>query len=204
MHVCKVYPVASPTRTQTERSAAMRARLVDAAIASLVEQGYAHTTSVEICRRAGVTRGALQHHFPSVSALFVEVLEALYRETDGADDEPVASLADLVRRGLDRVRQPRFKAVIEIWLAARNDPAFAEEVGPAIARMSHWFDPGHSSVLAGVLGDDAERAAFYRLAMEAMIGLALGRAVTPGGAPVAHEPAVVDLLTRLARERDAH
>ncbi len=195
----------APSRTQTERSAAMRARLVEAAIASLVEHGYAHTTSVEICRRAGVTRGALQHHFPSISALFVEVLEAIYRESDeDIDDEPAASLESIVRRGLARIRQPRFKAVIEIWLAARNDPAFADDVAPAIARMSHWFDPSHSPQLAPVLDDDPERTAFYRLAMEAMIGLALGRAVSPDGAPVAHEPVVADLLTRLARERDAH
>ncbi len=196
--------MASATRTQAERSAAMRSRLVDAAIESLVEHGYAHTTAVEICRRAGVTRGALQHHFPSTSALFVEVLEAIYREGDDApDDEPVASLEALVRRGFARTSRPRFKAVIEIWLAARNDPDFAAELGPAIERMSAWFDPARSPRLAELLGDEPERVALYRLAMEAMIGLALGRAVSPGGAPVAHEPRVVDLLTRLARERDA-
>ncbi len=199
--------MAAPTRTQTERSAAMRARLVDATIESLLEHGYAHTTAVEICRRAGVTRGALHHHFPSISALFVEVLEAIYRDSDAAVEgeggESIASLEALVRRGFARVSQPRFKAVIEIWLAARNDPAFAEEVGPAIARMSDWFDPSASARLAGILGDDPEGAALYRLCMEAMIGLALGRAVSPEGRPVAHEPVVVDLLTRLARERDA-
>ena len=49
---------AHPTRrpTQAERTAAMKQRLIDAAISSLIENGYAHTTSVEVCRRAGVTR----------------------------------------------------------------------------------------------------------------------------------------------------
>ena len=71
---------ASTRRTQAERTTSMRMRLIGATIESLVERGYAHTTAVEVCRRAGVTRGALLHHFEDLSALFEASLEWLYQD----------------------------------------------------------------------------------------------------------------------------
>ncbi|MGA8126368.1 MAG: helix-turn-helix domain-containing protein, partial [Mycobacterium sp.] len=52
-------------RTQAERSAAMRTRLLDATIECLVSYGYAGTTTPRVAERAGVTRGAQIHHFRS-------------------------------------------------------------------------------------------------------------------------------------------
>jgi AcrR family transcriptional regulator len=186
-------------RTQAERSSAMKGRLVDAAITSLVERGYAHTTAVEICARAGVTRGAFHHHFASLAELLIEVLERLYTESVGERSSPPATLEDLVQIGVARTRRPSFKAVIEIWLAARNDAVLGRQLAPAIQRMSKLFAPDDNALLARLVG--REHAAFYRLVVEALIGLALGRAVSPDGTPVAHESAVIDLLRQLARER---
>jgi AcrR family transcriptional regulator len=189
---------APPARTQRERTDAMKSRLVDAAIESLVEQGYAQTTAVEICRRAGVTRGAFHHHFPSLAALLTDVLERLYGETIGNHAQPTRSLAALIRRGFERTRRPAFKAVIEIWLAARNDAELRRDLAPAIARMSRLFEPDDNAALGRLVS--REDKALYRLAVEAMIGLALGRAVSPDGRPVAHEGEVIELLASLAGE----
>jgi AcrR family transcriptional regulator len=190
-------------RTQTERSADMKKRLVAAAIESLIDFGYAHTTSVEVCRRAGVTRGALNHHFSSTSALLIGVLEELYSQLSKRGPEPEAeTLEALIRLGWHRFKQREYKAVIEIWLASRNDPDLAEEIAPAIARLSLLFVPAQNPALVELLGQDPERRALYHLAVEAMIGLALGRATSPGGRPVKHEPEVIDLLATLARERE--
>ncbi len=189
------------SRTQAERSAAMKQRLVEAAIASLIAGGLARTTTVEICRRAGVTRGAFQHHFESLAALLIEVLDALYDRMGGG--APVEALEAFVLAAHERVARPEFKAVIEIWLAARNDPELGRELAPAIARMSSRFDPGGSPALAALVGADPERRSFHRVVHEALIGLALGRAVSPTAAPVAHEDAVIDWLRRQARELDA-
>ncbi|MDT5024109.1 MAG: hypothetical protein QOE61_535, partial [Micromonosporaceae bacterium] len=52
-------------RTQEQRSAEMRVRLLDATIECLVEYGYAGTTTPRVAEKAGVTRGAQVHHFPS-------------------------------------------------------------------------------------------------------------------------------------------
>ncbi|MGH8517858.1 MAG: TetR/AcrR family transcriptional regulator, partial [Panacagrimonas sp.] len=68
-----------PRRTQTERSDAMRKRLIDATLQGLVQDGYAATTVSSIVRRAGVSRGAHLHHFPTKNALILEATEYLMR-----------------------------------------------------------------------------------------------------------------------------
>jgi len=184
------------SRTQGERSDAMKRRLIDATIASLVEQGYARTNAVEVCRRAGVTRGAFHHHFASLGALLADTLERLYADVVGPSPQPVASLAELIARSHERTSRPAFKAVIEIWLAARNDAELGREVAPAIARLAKLFAPDDNAALGRLVRPADE--ALYRLAVEALIGLALGRAVSPAGRAVAHEEQVVALLTSLA------
>ncbi|MFI2533416.1 TetR/AcrR family transcriptional regulator, partial [Rhodococcus erythropolis] len=68
---------AKVSRTQAERTAAMRGRLLDAAVESLVELGYARTSTQEIARRAGVSRGTQLHHFPTKESLVVAAVEYL-------------------------------------------------------------------------------------------------------------------------------
>lgn len=187
-------PAPAPVRTQVDRSDAMKRRLIDATIESLVEQGHARTTAVEVCRRAGVTRGAFHHHFASLGALLADTLARLCADIVGPSPQPVASLAELIARSHERTSRPAFKAVIEIWLAARNDADLGREVAPAIARLARLFAPDDNAALGRLVRREDET--LYRLAVEALIGLALGRAVS-GGA-VAHEQQVVALLVSLA------
>src|ERR1041385_1513309 len=69
-------------RTQEERSAATRARLLDATIACLSDLGYSRTTTTEIADRAGVSRGAQLHHFPTKAELVTTAVEHLFRRRD--------------------------------------------------------------------------------------------------------------------------
>ena len=64
-------------RTQAERSAATRAALLAAARDLFAEHGFAATGREQIAERAGVTRGALYHHFGSKELLFRAVVEEL-------------------------------------------------------------------------------------------------------------------------------
>ncbi len=68
-------PPTSPRRSQQERSATTRARVVEATVTSLVELGYAATTISRVQERAGVARGTLLHHFPHRADLLVAVVE---------------------------------------------------------------------------------------------------------------------------------
>src|SRR5262249_11751677 len=67
-------------RTQAERSEATRGALLDAARELFAANGFAATGRDEIAARAGVTRGALYHHFASKEALFRAVVEQLEEE----------------------------------------------------------------------------------------------------------------------------
>jgi AcrR family transcriptional regulator len=87
-------------RSQAERREETRGQLLKAARAAFAEQGYAETGTPEIVARAGVTRGALYHHFADKSALFAAVVEAEHAAVaqsieaagDANTDDPVAAL----------------------------------------------------------------------------------------------------------------
>ena len=128
-------------RTQRERRAETRARLLAATQAALVERGYAGTTTTEICRRAGVSQGALFKHFASkgellaapAEQLFARLIDA-YREAMprlvGADDRAAAAVALL----WDVFEDPRLLAAIELHGAARTDRDLARRLAPVAAR----------------------------------------------------------------------
>lgn len=67
--------MSAPRRPQQERSAATRAKLIEAAYESLLDRGYGATTVGEVQSRAGVARGTLLHHFPTRGALMAGVVE---------------------------------------------------------------------------------------------------------------------------------
>jgi AcrR family transcriptional regulator len=186
---------AGERRTQEARTSATKAALAAAAIASLVERGWAATTVVEVCARAGVTRGAFHHHYDSLAELLADALHHLY---DGLVARAGDWRVDLAGR-LDDVWRalaaPSFKAVIEVWLAMANDPELAVQIGPVVADFASLIAFDARSVPA------RQRAAartFYVLAREAMLGLALGRA-TNGSRALPHERAVLAELKRQAR-----
>ena len=92
---------APPRRTQADRSAQTRVALLNAARALFAEKGFAATSRDEIAARAGVTRGALYHHFESKTALALAVVAEL--ETDLVDRVVSAALeGEGVREQLHR------------------------------------------------------------------------------------------------------
>ncbi len=192
---------------QAARSAAMRARLIAATKQSLMDSGYGRTTAVEVCARAGVTRGALFHHFDGLPQLLAATLEeactamgARLREAaaQGKARDPVGAFIETAWSGFGH---PDFKIVIEVWLAARNDPALRNELDPVIARFRQAMTPELNAGLAAKVGKGTQDVAFYRLILEAMIGMALGRAVTADAKPMGHEDKVIALLKEIAQGR---
>lgn len=76
MPEAKLDPIRAP-RTQQQRREETRRALLDAAVESLIEVGFARTTTLEVQRRAAVSRGALLHHFPSKAELLVAAVDHL-------------------------------------------------------------------------------------------------------------------------------
>src|SRR5262249_54965869 len=116
-------------RTQEERSAAMRARLLDATIACLDELGYARTTTPEIARRAGVSPGAQLHHFPTKQELVTSAVQHLFERRHAeflAAFAAVPEGADRRAAGIDLLwamfEGATFHAWLELAVAGRTDP----------------------------------------------------------------------------------
>ena len=106
-------------RTQAERTSATRRALLDAAREQFAERGYAGTGREQVAAAAGVTRGALHHHFGTKEGLFRAVVEEL--EADLADQVATAAMAgtdpvDELRRGclafLDACLQPAVRRIV--------------------------------------------------------------------------------------------
>ncbi|MDT9592872.1 TetR/AcrR family transcriptional regulator [Nocardioides zeae] len=122
---------------QTERTRAMRARLLEACVEVLAERGWSGTSTTVVSQRAGVSRGAQLHHFPSKTDLVVAAVEHLAAVRR---DELAAAVARLPE-GEGRTRAvlgmfadhfvgPVFASALELWVAARTDPALLEAVAP--------------------------------------------------------------------------
>jgi AcrR family transcriptional regulator len=182
--------VSASRRTQGERSASTQALLVATAVDCLVERGWAATTAVEVCARAGVTRGALVHHFGGLPGLLGAARPSVYDEHVVAPPAVDATVADLIDSAWRVLSGPHTKAMLEAWLAMANEPELAEGLGPVVARFAELVSPANLPV--AVLDDPTSRA-WYLMAREALLGLALGRA-TNGGRPLGHEDVVVALL----------
>ncbi len=159
---------APPRRTQAERTASTRARLLDAAIDVLVDLGYARTSTQEIARRAGVSRGAQLHHFPTREALVVAAVEHLV-------ERRLAEFLTVDRDGaglellLDAFSGPLFHAALELWVAARTDPSLHAAVLPLERKVTEALELGGREIY----GDRMSPAAF-----ELSIELARGMAVS--------------------------
>ncbi|MFI1917629.1 TetR/AcrR family transcriptional regulator [Nocardia sp. NPDC020380] len=125
-------------RTQAERRAETSARLVDATIASIVEVGYARTSTKEICARAGVSHGALFGRFATVLDLMLAAAAEVARrqiEQFTADLAPVPDQRDVTTvLGLlrERARAPINSVWIELQVAARTDADLRERLAPVV------------------------------------------------------------------------
>jgi AcrR family transcriptional regulator len=119
-------------RTQEERSSTTRARLLEAAVECLDERGFAGTTTTEIAQRAGVSRGAQLHHYPTkrelVAAAIEHVLDrrlAEFRDgfskrKGGADF--AARMEEAVELLWSLTDGSTFYAWLELLVASRTDP----------------------------------------------------------------------------------
>lgn len=115
--------------TQAERSERTRVLLFEATIECLLDLGYAGTSVNEICRRAGLSRGAQQHHFATKGELMAHALEYLVTKLTDQITGAIRELAgdpDRIAKGIDLLWQTfsgtLSTAAMELWVAARTDP----------------------------------------------------------------------------------
>lgn len=167
-------------RTQEERSATTRAKLLDATIGCLIDLGYAATTTTVIAERAGVSRGAQLHHYPTKQDLVFAAVEHLSRRIGDELTSEAARLpanGDRLSAAVDllwsRMSGPLFPAWFELLMASRTD----QELRARLLRT----DPRVSSDVRGrlkqVFGPAAADAPGWSVALEATLDVLYGLAV---------------------------
>jgi AcrR family transcriptional regulator len=197
---------AEPRRVQ-ERSLATKAALLDAAIDSLVERGYAATTTIETARRAGVSRGAQLHHFPTKAELLATAVEHLFDRRLAEFREAFAAIdprADRLDAALDLLwsmfQGPAFVAWTELWVAARTDPELARTVVAVERRFTAETRTMFGELFPSQTGADALLHDIGRdFAFAVMTGVALQRLFPHGERPASDYVDALKRIFQLAR-----
>ncbi|WP_416979580.1 TetR/AcrR family transcriptional regulator [Streptomyces sp. T028] len=171
--------------TREEQRRATRARIVEAAVESLIESGVAVTTTLEVQRRAGVSRGALLHHFPTHDELLGAAIARLVERNEEAVRKEMATATqdqdgagDPLERSLRilgaALRSPSYAAELELWAVARTKPRLREILRRAegAARRDLY------RVLGEVFGGEATAAPGYPLAVGLTVLLLRGMAIS--------------------------
>lgn len=144
---------------QQERSRLTRERLLRATIDTLARDGWATVTVANVAERAGVSRGAAQHHFRTREDLITAALEQIFDDMtesvsvvdDAADGEVAdcevddgevddgevgARIAAAIERAVELYTGVEFKASLQVWAAAASDSALRELILPLEARFA--------------------------------------------------------------------
>ena len=173
-------------RTQGERTAATRRALLDATLDALVEVGFKGTTTTEVARRAGVSMGALQGHFPTKSELLAAaVTYSLDRRVEefGVLMSGLDPSADKLDEAIDLLWSmfsgPTYVASHELWVAARTDP----DLAPAVIDTDSKFAAACERVYTQVFSESdfadtsLNPAIGLQMVFALMNGLALARSI---------------------------
>ena len=169
--------------TQAERTAHTRERLLEATIAVLVSRGYRNASLPEICKKAGVSRGAQLHHFPMKEELVAAAVEHLFERrmkelrdrisrTDVLDLREAATIMWGVYIG------PTYYAWLELVVAARTDEDLRTVLAKIDARLVAGAEAICKEFLLPHVDDKMEIAATTRLILAIFDGLGTHRIVS--------------------------
>lgn len=177
---------ATPSKTrrrQVDRTAETRSALIEAAIRVIYRDGYGGASTAVIAEEAGVSRGAILHHFGTRAQLMADVITEVYAqehrdyqllEAQGYDGMRVWDWPEMLWQVL---RKPSGVAVLEILQAARSDQELATLVAPAQSRIEEIATAGMLERFPNV--DKAESLSAMRLFVWAVRGLSIAQVLAP-------------------------
>src|SRR5947209_2032584 len=124
----------APSREpRQDRSRATRQRLLEATIDCLATRGWDGTTVAVVAERAGVSRGAAQHHFRTREELVTAAVEygsevrlAQVRRRLRESAEPAPGTLDVLTMLAEMYTSPLFRAALQLWVAASSDAALRD------------------------------------------------------------------------------
>lgn len=128
-------------RSQEDRSAEMRTKILSAATRILSDRGYSAATIKTIAEEAGVSIGALQHQFSTKAKLMAKVIDQIFDARKlvyrrAIHNSPAQSgIATVTWGAWEAAKQPEFLAIMEVALARRSDPELLEATQRSFERM---------------------------------------------------------------------
>lgn len=189
---------------QAQKSAATQLQIVEAAIRCLIKYGYADTTTPKIATEAGVSRGAMMHHFPNrleviraaITHLHNKRLKAFKRTVT---DAPAGTdrLHQLTRTYWRQVNHPLFTAFHELAVAARTDADLAEILEPAQREFYAQWHARAESLFPEWLADREKFELALHLVQNLLEGMAIGLQFRP---PHAMTEKLLDYVEEKLRE----
>jgi AcrR family transcriptional regulator len=160
-----------------DRSRATRLRILEAAVSCLAEHGWSGSTVAVVCARAGVSRGAAQHHFPTREELFTAAIAHMAEQWLTAVRERALALP---REGPDRTYAvvdmlvavhtgPLFRAALHLWTAATAE----ERLRPGVTALEARIGREAHRLAVDFLGADESRPG-VRETVQATLDMARG------------------------------
>ncbi|MCX2730348.1 TetR/AcrR family transcriptional regulator [Saccharopolyspora sp. NFXS83] len=177
-------PAGTTPRTREERTADSRALILDAAVDCLIEHGYSGASTLVIQAKAGVSRGRLLHHFPSRDGLLVAAAQHLANtrlaQTQvhaqhklAEEPEGPARVDRCIELLWETFQEPHFWAAIELWTAARTNPA----LGAALRPEERGLRAAIRDVTDGIWGPAVREHPQYELLRELLFTSMRGAAM---------------------------
>ncbi|GAA2342513.1 TetR/AcrR family transcriptional regulator [Streptomyces caniferus] len=154
-------PARGPKQPQQERSRATRLKLLEAAVSCLAERGWSGSTVSVVAERAGVSRGAAQHHFRTREDLFTAAVEHVAEKRQGAvkavarNLPPAGSVARtwiIVEELVGLYTGPLFRAALHLWVAASDEEPLRDRVTALEAKVGR---EAHRTAVALLDADEA-------------------------------------------------
>lgn len=180
------------SRTQEERSASTRRALLEAGRQAIIELGYSRTTVAEVSKRAGVSRGAQIHHYPTKQKLMLAVADFILSDTereiselarrlgetagpsDDTEDAIDAFISEIWHRAF---RKDKFHAILELINAARTDPVLHELLAERWQRLLNAYDEIGARALGTSKIDGSTMSTLLNLTLCLIRGMATQRIV---------------------------
>lgn len=132
-----------PRVPKQDRSRETRQKVLESAIECLARYGWQGSTMNVVASHVGISRGALQHHFPTREDLMLAAIEYVFEQRIGQAFPAEVELPDgmsresfLIERLLHYYSDDLFKAALHVWTAAAAEPAFREKIVPMEAHFS--------------------------------------------------------------------
>lgn len=175
----------APRRTQDERSARTREALHRATIESLMEVGFAKTSTSGITKRAGVSRGAQTHHYPGKIDLIVAATEDMFNGFLGEVEQFAASLRSgqltfeefLGKVWTQMLSGNWFYSSLEMIVAARGDPELQHRLQPLILALHRQFEDIWKNTFESCDGSDP--VVYFNAGMNMLRGMAVQAVLRP-------------------------